>query len=283
MVGGTDKAQVDLGARVRRDGVDGLAAADRADIAADAVGQVGQRMQHDDLLCEFFDGADAVSVVVAGMRRLAGDIEAHEDAALASGDDAAAWPAGLAVEHGARRACLLHDQFLRGRRAYLFIGGEKRGDRRRRRGESLERGDDEGIDRQSRLHIGAARAGRLAVANAERASDGFALPEHGVAMAHEQDRRVAGARTVADTGANGVAETLIGNDIKADVVAREKAAQLCADSIDADLIIGAAVDIYERRHEPDHGVAQAREPVEHRGFFLESEVIRFPFATRSPH
>ena len=58
-----------------------------------------------------------------------------------------------------------------------------------------------------------------------------------------------------------------GDDIEADVVAREKAAQLRADGIDAGLVVGAAVDVHQRGDETDHGVTLAGEPVEHRGFF----------------
>ena len=71
-----------------------------------------------------------------------------------------------------------------------------------------------------------------------------------------------------DAGTDGVAETLIGQHIEADVVAREKAAQLRADRVDAGLVVGSAVDVHERRHEGDHGLALAGEPVEHRGFFF---------------
>ena len=121
---------------------------------------------------------------------------------------------------------------------------------------------------EPRLHVGATRAGRLAVGDAERTAHGLALPEHGVAMAHQQDRRVAGACPVPDAGTNGVAETLIGQHLEADVVARKEAAQLRADRIDAGLVVGAAVDVHERRHEGDHGLALAGEPIKHRGFFL---------------
>ncbi len=76
------------------------------------------------------------------------------------------------------------------------------------------------------------------------------------------------ARAVADTRANGVAEAFIGEHFEADVVAREKAAQLRADGVDAGLVIGAAVDVHQRSHETDHGLALAGEPVEHRGFFF---------------
>jgi hypothetical protein len=68
------------------------------------------------------------------------------------------------------------------------------------------------------------------------------------------------------THANGVAEAFVRQHIEPDVVAREKAAQLRADGIDAGLVVGAAVDIHERSHEADHGLALAGEPVEHRGF-----------------
>jgi hypothetical protein len=102
-----------------------LSARDGADIAADAVRQIGKRVQLDDLAGELLDGADAVGKIVARMSRLADHIEAHEFAALASGDDAAGRAAGLAVEHRACRPRRLLDQRLGRRRADLLIGGEQ--------------------------------------------------------------------------------------------------------------------------------------------------------------
>src|SRR6266511_2845750 len=79
---------------VRGDRVDGLSARDGADIAADAVRQIGERVQLDDLAGELLDGADAVGKIVACMGRLSDHVEAHEFAALASGDHAAPRAAG---------------------------------------------------------------------------------------------------------------------------------------------------------------------------------------------
>ena len=92
----------------------------------DAALAVGEPVQLDDLAGDLLDRADAVGEVVAGMRRLAGDVEPHEDAALAAGDDAAVRPARLGVEHRAGAARLLLDQRARRRRADLLVGGEQR-------------------------------------------------------------------------------------------------------------------------------------------------------------
>src|SRR5258708_39474797 len=128
---------------MRGERVDGLAARERADIAADAVRQVGERMQLDDLAGEFLDSADAVGEIVAGVGRLADDLDAHEFAALAAGDDAATGTAWLAVEHRAGRSRGFLDQRLGGGRADLLIGGEQGGDRRWRGGKTRQGGKPE--------------------------------------------------------------------------------------------------------------------------------------------
>ena len=141
---------------MRGDRVDGLAARDGADIAADAVRQVGERMQLDDLAGKLIDGADAVGEIVAGVGRLADDLDAHEFAALAAGDDAAAGPAGLAVEHRTGRPRGFLDQRLGGRRADLLIGGEQGRDRRWRSGKPRKGRKHESVDDDAGLHIAAA-------------------------------------------------------------------------------------------------------------------------------
>ena len=67
---------------------------------------VGQRMQRQRLVREFVDRADADLEVRARMRRLAGDLEAHEHAALAAGDRrAGARPGSELNTTRAARAC----------------------------------------------------------------------------------------------------------------------------------------------------------------------------------
>ena len=99
---GLDVAQVDLALRVRRRGVDRLAALDGADVDGDAARQVGQRVHGDDLVRQLADGADALLEVAARVRGLAEHLELEEHAALAARDDGAARPARLGVEHAAR-------------------------------------------------------------------------------------------------------------------------------------------------------------------------------------
>src|SRR5262249_54827128 len=107
-----DETQIDFSAGMRRNRVDGLAASDCTDVAADAVGQVREPMQPDDLAGEFLYGTDALREIVTRVGGLADDVDAHELAALASSDDAAPWTAGLAVEHRAGRAGRFLDQGL---------------------------------------------------------------------------------------------------------------------------------------------------------------------------
>src|ERR1051325_2731593 len=124
-------------------------------------------LQLDDLARDLLDRTDAVGAIVAGMRRLAGHVEPHEDAALAAGDDAAVRPARLGVEHGAAAPRLTLDPRRRRRRADLLVGSEQ-ADQRAGRAEFGEGRQDERVDREARLHVAAARAGAAAVGDAER-------------------------------------------------------------------------------------------------------------------
>src|SRR5215472_19203564 len=124
-VGRMDIAEIKRRGSARRHHVDDLAARDRADIVGDAALAVGEPVQLDDLAGDLLDRADAVGAVVAGVRRLAGHVEPHEDAALAAGDDAAVRPPRLRVEHRAGTPRLLLDQGFRRRRTDLLVGGEQ--------------------------------------------------------------------------------------------------------------------------------------------------------------
>jgi hypothetical protein len=64
-VNGFDIAEINLGARLGCNRIDGLAAADQADIAGDAAIIVGQCMQRRDLSCESAYGATAILMVCA--------------------------------------------------------------------------------------------------------------------------------------------------------------------------------------------------------------------------
>src|SRR3546814_12509979 len=80
-------------------------------------------LQLGDLRGQFADGADALLVLAAGMRRHAGDLELEEARALAAGDHVAALAARLGVEHGAGVPRLVLDDRPRGRRGDLLVRG----------------------------------------------------------------------------------------------------------------------------------------------------------------
>ena len=121
-------------------------------------------MQRQRLVRELVDSADAHLEIDAGVRGFAGDLEADEQAALASGHRGAAAAAGLGVEADPRRAGMLLDHRARERRADLLIAGEQRHHRRGRAAELLDRSKDKTVHHQAGLHVGHARSiGAVAV------------------------------------------------------------------------------------------------------------------------
>src|SRR5689334_2668936 len=108
-----DKAQVELRRGARRHHVDDLSARAAAHLAADPARAIGEAVQRGNLAGKLLDRAHPIGAVVAGMGRLAGHVETHEDAALAPSDDAAIRAAGLGVEHRTGAPRLLLDQASR--------------------------------------------------------------------------------------------------------------------------------------------------------------------------
>ena len=89
-IGNRRHAHVDLGIGLLRDHVRLGAASDDADIDGDAALEIVHRFQRLDDVAEFADGAAAVLVARAGMRRHALDEDLEARDALAPGDDLAA-------------------------------------------------------------------------------------------------------------------------------------------------------------------------------------------------
>ena len=165
-------------------------------------------MQGDDLVRHLADGADALLEVAARMGGLAEHLEGEEHAALASRDDVAAGPAGLGVEHAARRSADALDDRPRRRRGDLLVAGDEARQRCRRAAEALEGRQHEGVEDEAGLHVDHAGAVGAAALDAERAAPHLAFGEHRVAVAHQHDRPfVAGLVVEADV--DGVAEALV--------------------------------------------------------------------------
>src|SRR3984957_7952250 len=264
-IGPVDVAQIDARGRARRHHVDDHAARHGADIEAHAARAVGERMQLDDLAGNLLDRAAAVGEVVAGVRRLAGHVDAHEGAALAAGDDAAVRPAGLGIEPRAGAPRLLLDQVARGRRADLLVGGEQR-DHQAGRTELLERREHDRVHSKAGLHVAASGPGAAALVAPERALPRLALGIDGVAVAHEQDGRVRAA--LPDGRADAVAVLVVRDRIGRDAARGQERADARAGGIDAGLVEAAAVGVHQRLDEAEDRGALARDPVQDLAFRL---------------
>ena len=279
-VGGIDIAQVDLARSRGRHRVHRLPAFDHADIDGDALGEIGERVQGDDLVRDFADGAGALLEIGAGMGGLAGDGEAHEDARLAPGHDGVGRAAGLAVEHEARAFGFRLDRRARGRRADLLVGGDQHDERRRRAAQSLKRRGDKAVHHHAGLHVGDARPVTALALHAERPARRLALGKHRVAMAHEQDVALAAH---ADRGADAIAELVVGDHVVADAVAVEETAERRAGAVDAGFIVGAAVDVDQLRQQAAHGLALPGQPIEHFAFVrCDVRLVVHVFPNRCP-
>ena len=125
------------------------------------------------------------------MSGLAGHLDGQEHRALAAGHDVARRAPGLGVEHRAGAARRGLDHRARGGRGDLLVRGEEADQRARRAADAGERLEHEGVHHQARLHVGDAGAVGPIVLDPERPLRGGALREHRVAMAEQQDVRVA--------------------------------------------------------------------------------------------
>ena len=102
----------------------------------------------------------------------------------------------------------------------------------------------------------------MAVDHIERTPAGLARGKYGVAMTEQQHRRVRGsARYVVNLRPDRVAEAVVADDRRRDVVRRQKCAQPRPDRVDSGLVVAAAVDVDKRAHEVEHGVPLGREPI----------------------
>src|SRR5215470_13544935 len=122
----------------------------------------------------------------------------------------------------------------------------------------------------------------MAIDHIERAPAGLACGKHGVAMTEQQYRRVRGsARYVVNLRPDGVAEAVVADDRRRDIVRRQKCAQLSPDCVDSGLVVAAAVDVDERAHEIEHGVPLGREPIQDQCFgcgrCIHRDLVLAPF------
>ena len=97
---------------MRGNGIYRLSTTDQPDIDCNALFQIGQRVQRLNLARQLFDGAPPVFEKTAGMRGNPADFAVAEDAALAAGDDIAAWPARFTVEGQPGFFCLSGNHIL---------------------------------------------------------------------------------------------------------------------------------------------------------------------------
>jgi len=126
--------------------------------------------------------------VAAGMRGLPEDLNLHEDAALAAGDDVAGRPAGLRVEDGGGFSRHALDDRPRRRRRDLLVRRDQPRERCWCAAEALESLEHEGVHHETRLHVGDAGAVGASALDLEFAPGRLTLRKHRVAMPHQHDR-----------------------------------------------------------------------------------------------
>ena len=94
--------------------------------------------------------------------------------------------------------------------------------------------------------------------NGRRAA--FAFREHGVAVAHEQDGFLVGARVV-EADVDGVAEAVVRLAGRQQTMRGEEVDEALADRVDAGLVVAAAVDVHRVAQQVQHRLLLRGQPV----------------------